>query len=136
VRRAYQFFLLLYPREHRDQFADEMMRVFEEVSAERRAQGTGWFVRFAFGEMQGLIAGAAGAWIDRDRAHPVPAANPSHGGLPQDIADAQQRVDLSVAGMVHAIANHQFERARLLSDEEREAREQLRILREKYGMNC
>ena len=35
--------------------------------------------------------------------------------------------------MVHAIANHQFEKARTLANQEREARENLRVLREKYG---
>jgi hypothetical protein len=47
--------------------------------------------------------------------------------------EAQQRVDANIAAMVHAIANHQFERARALSNQEREARERLRMLRQKYG---
>jgi hypothetical protein len=37
--------------------------------------------------------------------------------------------------MVHAIANHQFEKARVHSDQERLARENLRLLREKYGIS-
>jgi hypothetical protein len=135
MRRAYEFFLLLYPREHRDRFADEMLQVFEEAAAKRRAQGWGWFVRFGIGEMRGLIGGAAGAWLDRDHPQEAPARTPARGGLSQEIFDAEQRIDQSIAGMVHAIANHQFERARLLSDEERQARARLRILREKYGMN-
>ena len=53
----------------------------------------------------------------------------SSGYLPRELAEAQQRVDANVAAMVHAIANHQFERARNLSDQEREARERLRVLR-------
>ena len=105
MRRAYEFFLFLYPREHRDQFADEMIRVFEEASEERRAQGRGWFVRFAIGEMQGLIAGAAGAWLNRNRTHPQPAADRASGYLPEELADAQKRLELSIAGMVHAIAH-------------------------------
>jgi hypothetical protein len=55
--------------------------------------------------------------------------------LPQDVIDAQQRVDSNIAGMVYAIANHQFERARVHSNQERQARERLRILREKYGLS-
>jgi hypothetical protein len=47
--------------------------------------------------------------------------------------EAQERVDANIAAMVHAIANHQFERARQLSNQEREARENLRLMREKYG---
>jgi hypothetical protein len=50
------------------------------------------------------------------------------------LVDAQQRVDANIAAMVHAIANHQFERARVHSDQERYARENLCLLREKYGV--
>ena len=53
--------------------------------------------------------------------------------MPQELAEAQQRVDANVAAMVHAIANHQFEKARVLANQEREAREKLRLLREKFG---
>ena len=134
MKRAFRFCLLLYPRRHRDQFADEMLHVFEEASADRRDQSGSWYVRFAFTEFAGLIGGAAGAWLDqRSAAAPGPSQDTSRGWLPRDLADAQQRVDANVAAMVHAIANHQFERARILSNQEREARENLRVLREKYG---
>ena len=128
MNRAYKFLLMLYPREHRDQFAEEMIRVFEEASAERRSRGRAWYVRFAFAEMNGLIAGAADAWFDRKQAPSAPEQ-----ALPGELAEAQRLVDMNIAGMVHAIANHQFERARLFSDQERQAREHLRVLREKYG---
>ena len=39
-----------------------------------------------------------------------------------------------IAGMVHAISHHDYQRARRYSDEERYARESLRILRVKYGV--
>jgi len=136
MRRAYQFILLMYPRGHRDQFAEEMTSVFEEAFAERRGQGWNWSVRFALAEVTGLIGGAAGAWFHRNT---VPATTPSDTssdmGLPQDLVEAQQRVNWNIARMVRAIANHQFERARVHSDQERLARENLRVLREKYGMN-
>jgi|SRR5579862_5495499 len=135
MKRTYQFLLLLYPRGHRDQFADEMMDVFEEASAEGRERGWAWSVRFAFSEMTGLVGGAAGAWLDNRRAAApaVSAQTPARGWMPPELADAQERVDANIAAMVHAIANHQFERARQLSNLEREARENLRVLREKYG---
>jgi hypothetical protein len=133
MRRTYQFLLLLYPRGHRDQFADEMLSVFEEARNERHYQGWGWYIRFALGEMTGLIGGAAGAWLDERREAPVPAQQPARGWQPQELIDAQQRVDANVAAMIQAIANHQFERARTLANQEREARENLRVLREKYG---
>ncbi len=131
MRRAYQFILLLYPSGHRDQFAEEMTGVFEEAFAERRSHGWSWTVRFAFSEVTGLIGGAAGAWFRRNT---IPTATQSDNGLPQDLVDAQQRVNWNIARMVHAIANHQFEKARNHSDSERRARESLRVLREKYGI--
>jgi len=135
MKRAYRFLLLLYPREHRDRFAGEMIRVFEEASGERRARGRAWFVRFAFAEIHGLIAGAADAWFDRGDAPSAPEQV-----LPGDLAEAQRLVDMNIAGMVHAIANHQFEKARVFSYQERQAREKLRMLRQKYndeyGMPC
>jgi len=109
--------------------------VFEEACADRRAQGWGWYVRFAFGELNGLVAGAADAWLARTSVAENQVANAGPDSLPQELADAQKRVDLSIAAMVHAIASHQFERARGYSYEERQAREDLRVLREKYGFN-
>jgi hypothetical protein len=138
MKRTYKFLLLLYPRGHRDRFAEEMAGVFEEASAESRAEGWAWYVRFSCSEMAGLVAGVTEAWLDPKPAPQVPAAHSSH--LPQELLQAEQRVKANVAAMVHAIANHQFERARALSNQEREARENLRILREKYsdeyGMPC
>jgi hypothetical protein len=109
-----------------------MIRVFEEARNERHCQGWAWYVRFSFAEMTGLVAGAAGAWLDRKRASQVLGASPS--GLPQELVEAQQRVDANLTAMVRAIANRQYERARAHSDEERQAREHLRVLREKYGI--
>jgi hypothetical protein len=138
MRRTYKFLLLLYPRGHRDRFAEEMTEVFEEASAESRAEGWAWYVRFSCSEMAGLVAGATEAWLTPKSAPQAPPVGSSY--LPQELLQAQQRVDANVAAMVHAIANHQFERARALSNQEREARENLRILRDKYsdeyGMPC
>jgi hypothetical protein len=96
-------------------------------------QGWAWHVRFAFAEIAGLIGGAAGAWLPGQSAVPIPAQSPARRWMPQELAEAQERVDANVAAMVHAIANHQFERARVLANQEREARERLRVLRERYG---
>jgi hypothetical protein len=123
----------LYPRQHRDQFAEEMLSVFDEASAERRERRWTWSVRFAFAEVTGLVAGAAEAWLAAKQGPEVRTASCSN--LPQELIEAQQRVDANIAGMVHAIANRQFERARNHSDAERRARESLRMLREKYGIN-
>jgi hypothetical protein len=133
MKRAYRFMLLVYPRWHRNQFSEEMRSVFEEAFAERRAQGWSWSVQFAFEETAGLIGGAAEAWLAPKPGPEVQTASTSH--LPQDLVDAQQRVDANIAGMVYAIANHQFESARVHSFQERQARERLRVLREKYGLS-
>jgi hypothetical protein len=134
MKRAYRFCLLLYPREHRDQFAEEMIQVFEEASAESRAQGWAWYVRLAFAEITGLMGGAAGAWLAPEPAPGVPVTSASR-HTPHELIEAHRRIDENIAGMVHAIANHQFERARFLSDQERQARENLRVLREKYQVD-
>jgi hypothetical protein len=134
MKRAYSFLLLLYPREHRDQFAEEMTSVFEEARSDGRHQGWAWYVRFAFAEITGLIAGAAGCWFGRRPAPEAGIANGPECTVPQELVEAQQRVDRNMAGMVHAIANRQYERARTHSDQERQAREQLRLLEKKYGI--
>jgi hypothetical protein len=135
MKRAYHFMLLLYPRGHRDRFAEEMAGVFEEARNERHYQGWVWYARFAFSEIAGLIGGAASAWFDR---RPVPETSVGSVGqqmLPQEILEAQQCVDRNIAGMVHAISHHDYQGARRYSDEERQARENLHVLRQKYQLN-
>lgn len=134
MKQAYKFMLLLYPRGVRDQFADEMTGVFEQANREAQSHGWAWYLRFNLGEFRGLIGGAATAWFERRVAPHAPMPPAPSSGLPQELVAAQQRIEAHIAGMVHAIANHQFERARMLSDEERKARENLRRLREKYGL--
>jgi hypothetical protein len=134
MKRTYRFLLLLYPRGYRDQFAEEMTSVFEEARNERHYQGWAWYVRFSFAEITGLIAGAAGCWSGKRPAPEAAIANGSESTLPQELVEAQLRVDRNIAGMVHAIANHQYERARIHSDEERQARENLRLLQKKHGL--
>jgi ATP-dependent Clp protease ATP-binding subunit ClpC len=55
--------------------------------------------------------------------------------LPGEVADIQKRIKFIVHRMENAIANHEFEKARFYSDEERKERENLRILREKYNLD-
>lgn len=138
MKRAYRFCLILYPRAYRAQFADEMTHVFEQAADDHRAEGWTAYFRFASSELAGLVTAAAWAWVAPERAAQAAAAKYSN--LPPEVAAAQQRVDDNVAAMVHAIANHQFERARRLSDQERIARANLRVVRDKYndelGMSC
>src|ERR671926_528645 len=55
--------------------------------------------------------------------------------LPPDVADIQKRIKFIVHRMETAIANHEFEKARFYSDEERKERENMRQLREKYNLD-
>ena len=55
--------------------------------------------------------------------------------LPQEMIDVQKRIKLAIQGMQDAIANHEFDRARSYSEEERKERAELRRLGEKYGVD-
>src|SRR5499433_139371 len=55
--------------------------------------------------------------------------------LPDEITDVQKRIKFIVHRMENAIANHEFEKARFYSDEERKERENLRALREKHHLD-
>jgi hypothetical protein len=140
MRRAYDTLLRLYPPEHRASFAAEMLAVFEEAAGEHYAYGRLARIRFAVAELIGLVIGAGVEWVEKilrpasyiktgcTRAQPQST-------LPQEVMEAQARVNLSVNRMVHAIANHQFEKVRFYSSEEYKARENLRVLREKYNIS-
>jgi len=132
MKRSYELLLILYPRAHRAEFSGEMRQVFEAAAAEHREQGRAAYAGFLLSELIGLMAGAARAWVTPQRAAQAAAARYRH--LPQEVADAQQRVDDNIIGMVHPIANHQFEKARTFSNLEREARANLRMVQERYGM--
>jgi len=55
--------------------------------------------------------------------------------LPEEMIDVQKKIKFVVHRMENAIANHEFEKARFYSDEERKERENLRLLREKYNID-
>ena len=52
----------------------------------------------------------------------------------EKFAQIQKRIEFIVERMEHAIANHEFEKARFYSDEERKERENLRLLREQFHL--
>jgi hypothetical protein len=52
----------------------------------------------------------------------------------EELAQIQKRIDFVVERMEHAIANHEFEKARFYSEEERKERENLRALREQFNL--
>ncbi len=55
--------------------------------------------------------------------------------LPDDMVEVQKRLKFIIHRMENAIANHEYEKARFYSDEERKERETLRVLREKYHLD-
>jgi len=55
--------------------------------------------------------------------------------LPAEVSEIQKRIKFIVHRMESAIANHEFEKARFYSDEERKERENLRQLRERYNLD-
>ena len=55
--------------------------------------------------------------------------------MPEEIAEVHKRIKFIVHRMENAIANHEFEKARFYSDEERKERENLRVLREKFDLD-
>ena len=55
--------------------------------------------------------------------------------LPEELTEVQKRIKFIVHRMENAIANHEFEKARFYSDEERKERDNLRAMREKYHLD-
>src|ERR1035441_9636738 len=55
--------------------------------------------------------------------------------LPEEITEVQKRIKFIVHRMDSAIANHEFEKARFYSDEERKERENLRVVRERLKLD-
>ena len=155
MTRAYRILLLLYPADYRALFAAGMLNAFAKTAAERRGQGRAVFIRFALAELAGLTIGAGAEWIAklttetsvRGRCLPdlrmmrppgvsrelwFAGAGMSAGqsSVPDEMVEAQRRIEILISRTVHAIANHDFPGARAYSYEEREAREKLRRLRE------
>jgi hypothetical protein len=160
LERAYRTLLRLYPNDYRALFADEMLNTFNQAAAERRQQPRLAFIRFLVGEFIDLASGAGAEWIAklttdssiRGRCLPdlrmmrppgVPqelwfagtCLNVSEAALPQEVIETQDRIAMLINRMVHAIANHDFPGARRYSYEERQARVELRRLREKHNID-
>jgi hypothetical protein len=155
MKLGYKILLRLYPRDYRDRFAPEMSSAFEEAASDRRRLGRGVYVRFAIAELVGLTIGAGIEWIaklttdasirgrslpDRLLMRPPGVSWEAHYGsarrrLPEEVSEAQRHTELLVQRMVHAISHHDFPQARRYSDEERQARENLRTLRQKYQLS-
>jgi hypothetical protein len=155
MKRAYEFLLRLYPRDYRAMFATEMSSSFAEASAERRCDGWGVYSRFCLAELIGLAMGAGIEWFaklttdtsvrgrslpDRLLMRPPGVSFDAHYAgaflnVPEELSQAQERTERLVKRIVQAISHRDFTGARRYSDEERQARENLRLLRQKYQIN-
>jgi hypothetical protein len=143
MRNAYRALLRLYPRDFRALFASEMQRAFEIAYQEERVHPVH--------ECLGLVKGAIREWIaklttdgairgrtlpDRLLMRPPGVSWEAHyaGAFPEEVLEAQHHTEYLVSRIVHAIANHRWQDARFYDLEERKARENLRLLRQKYDI--
>jgi hypothetical protein len=128
--RAYNLFLRLYPKEHRDLFGGEMAAVLRQAAEERRSMGRAGYFRFAIWEIAGLLAGAAAVWAAKmaGQGH-VEQAPETPVALLNSVAETERLIQRNVDCMVNAIATHQFAKARFYSDVERKLRTRLQELR-------
>jgi ATP-dependent Clp protease ATP-binding subunit ClpC len=63
------------------------------------------------------------------------AAQLEQGSLPEEVAEVQKRIRFIVQRTEGSVANHEFEKARFYSQEERKERDNLKQLREKYKLD-
>ena len=80
---------------------------------------------------RGCLPGTAVDVIDEAGA----AAQLQQGSPPGEAVEVQKRIRFIVERMEASIANHEFEKARFYSDEERKERDHLKQLREKYRLD-
>jgi len=79
----------------------------------------------------GSLPGTAVDIIDEAGA----AAQLQQGSLPEEVIEVQKRIAFIVHRMEVSIANHEFEKARFYSEEERKERDNLKQLRDKYKLD-
>jgi Clp amino terminal domain, pathogenicity island component len=100
---------------------------FDQWLAEREARGGIWTVK------QNRVADRTTQFAiyatDQSKENEKDQDTPA-----EKLAQVQKRIDFLVERTEHAIANHEFEKARLYSDEERKERENLRLLREQFNL--
>jgi hypothetical protein len=125
--RFFDLLLRLYPKDHREMFGAEMANVLRQASHDRRREGIAAYLWFTFFEIAGLLAGAvalqAATLAGHRRIKPVlwiPAAS--------TVEETELLIQRSIDCMVHAIATHQFVKARFYSEVERKLRQRLQDL--------
>ena len=79
----------------------------------------------------GCLPGTAVILIDEAGA----AAQLQQGSLPEEVVEVRKRIRFIVHRFESVVANHEFEKARFYSGEERKERDNLKQLRGKYKLN-
>jgi hypothetical protein len=100
----------------------------EQWLAEREARGGIWTVK------QKRIANRTTHFAIYAGDQPKENETSQETDPAQKLAQIQTRIEFIVERMESAIANHEFEKARFYSDEERKERENLRELREQFNL--
>jgi hypothetical protein len=103
-----------------------MKAVFAQSAREHRNLGWDALAGFLIGEAVGLIKGSGMQWLytlSRSDDHPDDLATAIDSSVPAEIVQAQQRIRYNLREMEHAIAHHQFERARFFSAADQKERE-------------
>ena len=141
--RIYDFLLRLYPAEYIALFGEEIGSVLHEAAADKRRQGTTAFTGFVFRETLGLLVGLGTEWMAKfttfngymSGVQLTARTAAAIGGAPDEVAESQKRIQLLCRQMDHAIANHDFEGARLFSVENSKERAKLDQLRAKFAID-
>lgn len=131
----------LYPQRHREVLGAEMLAVFEQSAQEHRLLGPVAYMRFVLVELCNLVLHAASAQFASvmhkgylENQVPLRVTLPPPEDLPAEVLQAQDRVAVNLKQLQFAISHHQFVQARYYHNEERKARENLRQVRDKYGI--
>ena len=95
--------------------------------AEREAQGVWSIKQRSYGNTTAYVVSCA-------HDPPNETENDQELSPAEKLAQIRQRIDFIVERMEHAIANHEFEKARFYSDEERRERETMRRLCEQFNL--
>ncbi len=130
--------LRLYPSRYRAFFGAEMLAVYMESARERSRHGWAALGSFLLTELRGLLKGAAAEWRAKwtsgDYLGVSRVSQNSEAALPAEVWMAEKHLELRLRQMVDAIAHHRFQQARSLSNAERDARENLRVIRQRYNL--
>lgn len=126
MRRSYELLLHLYPAEYRRVFATEMLAVIEEAAEDHHPTR-------AIIETLALLRGAALEWTAKLEQGAHYLSEPPIVTELDEITKTRVLIQHNLRCMEHAIANHDFPKARFYSEEDRKEREKLTRLLENWS---